>query len=75
MNILIVGCGKVGSYLARVLENQGHDISIVDESAKNLDPGDNIRLSGFGGLCVTGVPIDVDVLRSAGIESCDAVLP
>jgi len=73
LNILIVGCGKVGSYLARVLENQGHDISIVDESAKNLDPGDNIRLSGFGGLCVTGVPIDVDVLRSAGIESCDAV--
>ena len=74
MNILIVGCGKVGSYLARVLENLGHDISIVDKSASALDASDNVRLAGFGGLCVSGEPIDVDVLRSAGIESCDAVV-
>ena len=74
MNILIVGCGKVGSYLARVLENLGHDVSIVDKSSSALDPSDNIRLAGFGGLCVCGEPIDVDVLGSAGIESCDAVV-
>jgi len=74
LNILIVGCGKVGSYLARVLENLGHDVSVVDEHSSALDPADNVRMSGFEGLCVRGVPIDVDVLRSAGIESCDAVV-
>ncbi len=74
MNILIVGCGKVGSYLARVLEKLGHDVSLVDRSSSALNPADNIRLEGFSGLCVCGEPIDVDVLRSAGIESCDAVV-
>ena len=74
MNILIVGCGKVGSYLAQVLEKLGHDVSIVDRSASALDLADNVRLEGFSGLCVCGEPIDVDVLRSAGIESCDAVV-
>ena len=74
LNVLIVGCGKVGSFLAQVLESRGHDVSIVDKSASALDPANNVRLAGFSGLCVCGEPIDLDVLRSAGIESCDAVV-
>lgn len=69
MNILIIGCGKVGACLAQKLCIQGHDISIVDSDPASFDllPGD------FTGLTVPGVPIDQDVLRQAGIEDCDAL--
>ncbi|MGI5856835.1 MAG: potassium channel family protein [Candidatus Merdivicinus sp.] len=69
MNILIVGCGRVGSELAGILSREGHDISVVDRSADAfaLLPED------FSGYCTAGVPIDQDVLRQAGIENCDAL--
>lgn len=69
MNILIIGCGKVGSSLAGLLSREGHDVSIVDrhESAFSLLPED------YTGYITVGVPIDQDVLRKAGIENCDAV--
>lgn len=73
MNILVVGCGKVGSNLAITLEELGHDVSVVDEVAEHLDASSNLTLLDFNGLCVCGVPIDVDILREAGIENCDAV--
>lgn len=73
LNILVVGCGKVGSNLAITLEGLGHDVSVVDEVAEHLDSATNLTLINFNGLCVCGVPIDVDVLRQAGIENCDAV--
>ncbi len=68
MNILIVGAGKVGTYLAQVLENQGDEVSIIDEHEENL-----ALLENFSGHRVTGVAIDIDILKSAGIENCDAV--
>lgn len=70
MNILIVGCGNVGVCLARILSGQGHDVAVVDRSPaalKRLGPD-------FQGIAVAGIPVDQDVLRSAGIESCDAVM-
>lgn len=69
MNILIVGCGKVGARLAAQLDLEGHDVSVVDkdENAFELISGD------FGGFKTCGIPIDQDVLRRAGIENCDAV--
>lgn len=69
MNVLIVGCGKVGSRLAGVLSREGHDVSVVDRSDENLDmlPAD------YAGFKTRGIPIDQDVLRSAGIENCDAL--
>lgn len=70
MNILIVGCGKVGARLAQMLSDEGHDVSIVDNDEENFD-----RLSeDFHGYKTVGVPIDQDVLRSAGIDNCDAVV-
>ncbi len=40
MNIIIVGCGKVGFTLAETLSSEGHDISVVDnkEDALSRDP-------------------------------------
>ncbi len=69
MNVLIVGCGKVGCRLAQMLAADGHDVSVVDESE------DNLRHLGtdFTGFTTCGLPIDRDTLLRAGIESCEAV--
>ncbi|MEN6325484.1 MAG: NAD-binding protein, partial [Syntrophomonas sp.] len=68
MNIIIIGCGKVGSKLSQLLSNDGHDVVIVDndkDAFKALSPD-------FNGITVAGVPIDQDVLKQAGIENADA---
>lgn len=73
MNILIVGCGRVGANLVRQLDEAGHDVAVLDDevdSLKRLSEFDDYDFTGVG---VVGVPIDVDVLRKAGIETCDAV--
>ncbi len=69
MNILIIGCGRVGRELAELLDKRGHDISVIDRDPESFDrlPGD------FSGFTTTGVPIDQSVMKKAGIESCDAV--
>ena len=69
MNILVVGCGKVGSRLAGVLAREGHDVSIVDRFEESFD----LLPDDFSGFKTSGIPIDQDVLRRAGIESCDAL--
>ncbi|NJD02383.1 MAG: TrkA family potassium uptake protein [Ruminiclostridium sp.] len=69
MNIIIIGCGKVGASLAHVLAGDGHDVVIIDndrDAFKALKPG-------FNGITVAGVPIDQDVLKQAGIETADAL--
>ena len=69
MNILIVGCGKVGSRLASALQQEGHDVSIVDRRESSFSLLDE----HFTGFTTSGVPIDQDVLKRAGIESCDGL--
>ena len=69
MTILVVGCGKVGSRLASVLDKMGHDISVVDQDESNFHMLD----ADLNGFTTIGVPIDQDVLRRAGIENCDAL--
>lgn len=68
MNIVIIGCGMVGSELAAELDRSGHDISVIDREESSFEalPAD------FSGFTTIGVPIDTEVLRRAGIESCDA---
>lgn len=69
MNVLVVGCGKVGRQVAETLSKEGHDVSVVDNNQQNLSTLD----PDFDGMVWKGMPIDQDVLRNAGIESCDAV--
>lgn len=69
MNILVVGCGRLGSALAEQLDKEGHDVAVVDGQEENL-----LRLSEtFSGVKVTGMPMDQSVLQAAGVENCDAV--
>lgn len=69
MNILIIGCGKVGTALASRLSEAGHDISVVDSDARNFMqlPHD------FTGMTFEGFECDQDVLQRAGIAACDIV--
>src|SRR3954470_4661510 len=63
-----MGCGRVGSALARSLEKLGHDVAVIDR-----DPGSFRRLAaGLGGKKVTGIGFDRDTLIEAGIDKADA---
>jgi trk system potassium uptake protein TrkA len=68
VHIVIMGCGRVGSTLAHILEDQGHSVAVIDqdvEAFRRLRPG-------FRGTKVTGVGFDRDVLIEAGIDKADA---
>jgi trk system potassium uptake protein TrkA len=68
VNVVILGCGRVGASLANALEEMGHQVSVVDQ-----DPDAFRRLGPtFEGRTVTGIGFDPDVLRQAGIEHADA---
>lgn len=68
MHIVIMGCGRVGSTLAHILEDNGHSVAIIDR-----DPEAFRRLrAGFRGRRVTGIGFDRSVLEEAGIASASA---
>ncbi|HEX9016323.1 MAG TPA: NAD-binding protein, partial [Chloroflexota bacterium] len=67
MNIIIMGCGRVGSRLATMLDSEGHDVTVIDTSARSFR-----RLpASFKGATVLGTGIDSDVLVKAGVERAD----
>jgi trk system potassium uptake protein len=69
MKYLIVGCGRVGSTLAKRLARAGHDVTVIDENSAAFR-----RLGrDFPGTVVLGTGIDVDVLCRAGVESADGL--
>lgn len=68
MHVVIMGCGRVGSTLAQSLEARGHSVAVIDQNPEAFR-----RLGAdFGGLTVTGVGFDAEVLRAAGIDRADA---
>lgn len=69
MHVVVVGCGRVGSELAGMLERLGHTVAIIDKQ-----PSAFRRLpSGFGGATVVGFGFDRDTLVEAGVERAGAV--
>src|SRR5271165_6537887 len=67
MRYVIVGCGRVGSALAKLLDSDGHEVIVVDENAAAFK-----RLGQkFKGHEVVGTGIDYDVLKRAGAASAD----
>ncbi len=68
MHVVIMGCGRVGSALAKGLEQLEHSVAVIDR-----DAGAFRRLSGdFVGAKITGVGFDRDTLLEAGIERAHA---
>lgn len=69
MHVVIVGCGRVGSSLARVLTADGHSVAIIDRRADSFT-----RLGpDFTGRTVQGIGFDRDRLVEAGIEEAGAL--
>jgi trk system potassium uptake protein len=67
MRYLIVGCGRVGSALAKLLDADGHEVIVVDENPTAFK-----RLgANFRGHVVVGTGIDYDVLKRAGAATAD----
>ena len=70
MNIVIMGCGRVGSTLAGRLDHEGHRVSVID-----TDPYAFRRLATeFGGGKFVGSGYDDHTLIAAGSEQADAFL-
>ena len=69
-NFIVVGCGRVGSTVAKRLDSMGHDVVVIDRKK------DAFRRLGddFKGRTLTGVGFDRDLLRSAGISGESAVM-
>ena len=68
VHFVIMGCGRVGSTLARTLGRGGHDVAIIDADASAFR-----RLgTSFEGQTVTGIGFDRDTLVAAGIRDAYA---
>jgi len=69
VHVVVVGCGRVGSGLARAVEEQGHTVAVIDRRSTAF-----VRLGeGFQGRTLLGVGFDRDLLREAGIEEAGAL--
>jgi len=68
MNIMIIGCGRVGSQLALLLSQEGHNVTIIDKNPESFK-----RLGGsFNGLTATGTGFNEELLRELKIDKQDA---
>lgn len=68
VHFVIMGCGRVGSTVALIVERQGHSVAVVD---RNEEAFRRLR-SEFHGRLITGVGFDRDTLREAGIDQAEA---
>ena len=64
-----MGCGRVGSELAKMLDKEGHDVRVMDTNSYQFT---RYLPDSFGGRKISGNGIDQDALRRAGIEQADA---
>jgi trk system potassium uptake protein TrkA len=68
MDIVIVGYGRVGARTARILDEEGHDVTVVEN-----DPEKVKRARAAGLTVVEGDGNNAAVLREAGVETADAL--
>jgi trk system potassium uptake protein TrkA len=74
MLILIVGCGRVGSSVARTMLAEGQEVSCLDEdpdSHARLELGLDSSWEDAGGQFTVGTGLEIDALTTAGIERAD----
>jgi trk system potassium uptake protein len=77
MFILIVGCGRVGSSVARTMLREGHEVSCLDEDPEShtrLEVGLDRGWEDLGGMFTVGAGLEIDALVAAGIEKADAFI-
>src|SRR5919109_385874 len=77
MFVLIVGCGRVGSSVAKRMLTEGHEVSVLDEDPEavaQLEKGEDRTWEEMGGSFTVGTALEIDALMEAGIERADAFI-
>src|SRR5213082_971609 len=77
MFILIVGCGRVGSAVAKRPLDAGHEVSVLDSdplSHERLDKDQTTTWEDAGGKFTVGTALEIDALIEAGIDGADVFL-
>lgn len=70
MDIIIVGCGRVGRSIAEQLNTEGHSITVIDESYEALEKiSDSQNV-----MAIQGNGATYSVLKEAEIEDCDLLI-
>ena len=70
MKVVVVGCGRVGGFLAGLLDQGGHEVTVIDldrAAFRHLPPD-------FHGTTLLGNGTDLEMLRQAGIDKIEAFL-
>jgi trk system potassium uptake protein TrkA len=70
MKVIVVGCGRVGSRVARQLDRSGWDVVVIDQEEEALNRLGEDWTGGF----IVGHGMDTRVLLDAGIEDADAMV-
>ncbi len=68
--IIVVGCGRLGAYLANQLSQEGHSVVVIDVNHAAFR---NLSL-GFSGFRIEGDGTELGVLAQAKVEKADLVL-
>jgi trk system potassium uptake protein TrkA len=77
MYVLIVGCGRVGSAIAKRMIKQGHEVSVLDENQEAhalLEHDMDQTWEDAGGRFTVGTALEVEALHEAGIDRADVVV-
>ena len=75
MFVVIVGCGRVGSSIAKTMLADGHEVSALDEDPEaiaQLEKGEDRGWEDMGGAFTVGTALEIDALIEAGIDRADA---
>lgn len=67
MHVVIMGCGRTGSRIARRLDKLNHSVSVIDKDPRSF----HLLDIDFKGKKVTGIGFDSEVLVEAGIDKAD----
>ena len=70
LNIIIVGCGKVGAALVEQLVREGHDITIIDKNPQKIQNYTNL----YDIMGIVGNGASYSVQQEAGIENTDLII-
>ncbi len=73
MKIIIMGCGRRGAQLAYMLQQDGHEVTVLDRSEEAFDT-EGYLPDDFTGTKMIGNGMDLDDLRRAGAEHADAFI-